>query len=64
MFRLPRVCDVQMQQGELGEELAQMQRSVEQSMQQIEELSSQVKTLEGKLAATNNVASALGEASK
>ncbi|CDJ27137.1 myosin heavy chain, putative [Eimeria mitis] len=50
-------------QAELKEQLKEMHRSVETNEQQIEELSSQVKRLEGKLAATNNVATALGEAS-
>lgn len=55
---------MQKRRAELEAQLAQMQSSVEANMQQIEDLSSHVKRLEGKLAATNNVASALGAASK
>ncbi|CDJ50456.1 myosin heavy chain, putative [Eimeria brunetti] len=61
--RASELDQAEKRQAELEEQLAEMHRSVEVNMQQIEDLSSQVKRLEGKLAATNKVASALGEAS-
>ncbi|CDJ66863.1 myosin heavy chain, putative [Eimeria necatrix] len=47
-------------QAELEEQRATLQRSVEENMKQIEELSSRVKSLEGQLVETTNVANALG----
>lgn len=58
--RWPAECLPQKHQAELEEQRATLQRSVEENMKQIEELSSRVKSLEGQLVETTNVANALG----